>query len=287
MYLAERFWEDSSSTPHSSGNELHNFEMHNLFSDYSFLLLISLAVASFVAGFIDAVVGGGGLITIPALLISFPKTNLPTLFGTNKIAALSGTSIAAYQYAKRIRFNYILLSVTGICAAVASFTGAKVVSYINVNTLKPIVLVILILIAIYTFVKKELGALQTKSLTFNKQLIYGSLIGLAVGFYDGFFGPGTGSFLVLGFVVILGFEFVEASAYSKVINCVTNFSALVVFIRQGDYLIELAILMAVCNITGNYLGSHIALKKGNGFVRIVFLIVVTLMIVRYAYDVFK
>lgn len=258
----------------------------NIFSDYGTVTIISLIILSFIAGFIDAVVGGGGLIQIPALLISLPKTPLPTIFGTNKIAALAGTSISALQYSKRIKFNYKLLITISICAGLASFLGAKVVSYINVNTLKPVILVVLIVIAIYTFLKKDLGSIQTKNLSFDKQLIYGSLIGLIVGFYDGFFGPGTGSFFVLGFVVILGFEFVQASAYSKVINCMTNISALIVFIRQGNYLLELAIIMSVCNITGNLIGTRLALKKGNTFVRTIFLLIVTLMIFRYGYDIF-
>ena len=112
------------------------------------------------------------------------------------------------------------------------------------------------------------------------------MIGIIVGFYDGFFGPGTGSFLVLGFVVVLGFEFVQASAYSKVINCLTNVSALFVFIRQGNYLLELSVIMAICNITGNLVGTKLALKKGNTFVRTIFLLIVTLMILRYGYDIF-
>jgi uncharacterized membrane protein YfcA len=258
----------------------------NIFTDYGTVVIISLIMLSFVAGFIDAVVGGGGLIQIPALLISLPKTPLPTIFGTNKIAALAGTSISALQYSKRIKFNYKLLITISICAGLASFLGAKVVSFINVNTLKSIILVVLILIAIYTFLKKDIGTVQTKNLSFDKQLIYGSLIGIMVGFYDGFFGPGTGSFFVLGFVVILGFEFVQASAYSKVINCMTNISALLVFIKQGNYILELAIIMSVCNITGNVIGTRLALKKGNTFVRTIFLLIVTLMIFRYGYDLF-
>jgi uncharacterized membrane protein YfcA len=116
--------------------------------------------------------------------------------------------------------------------------------------------------------------------------MYGSLIGFVIGFYDGFFGPGTGSFFVISFVVIMGFEFVQASAYSKVINCFTNFSALIVFIRQGNYLLELAIIMAICNITGSLVGTKLALKKGNTFVRTTYLVIVTLLIFRYGYDLF-
>ena len=256
-------------------------------STYGYVTLVSLAFLSFVAGFIDAVVGGGGLIQLPALLINFPQTPLATILGTNKIAALSGTSIAAYQYAKKIQFNYRLLFVVSCCSALASYAGAKIVSFIDVATLKPIMLVILIAIAGYTFAKRDLGTQQTGTVSTSKQLLYGSLIGLVVGFYDGFFGPGTGSFFVLGFVVLLGFEFLEASAYAKVINCMTNISALLVFVRQGSYFIELAVLMSCCNMLGNIIGVKIALKKGNQFVRLVFLCIVLLMIVRYSYDVFK
>ena len=257
-----------------------------LFSDYSLLTLGSLVVLSFVAGFIDAVVGGGGLIQIPALLISLPNQPLATVFGTNKIASLSGTSVAAYQYSRRVRFDFRLLLVISVFSFAASYVGAKTVSLINVDTLKPIVLVILILIAVYTFMKKDLGSLPSRLLSGRRQLVFGSLIGLVVGFYDGFFGPGTGSFFVLGFVVILGFEFLRASAYAKIINCITNLSALIVFVRQGNFLPGLALLMAVCNVLGSVTGSRMALKKGNGFIRMVFLVIVSLMILRYAYDIF-
>jgi hypothetical protein len=255
-------------------------------SDYGWIALASIILFSFLAGFIDAVVGGGGLIQLPALLITLPNIPLPTIFGTNKIAALAGTSISAIQYSKQIKFNYKLLFVISICTALTSFLGAKVITYLNVAVLKPAILIVLIVIAAYTFLKKDLGAIQTKSLTQNKQLVYGSLIGLIIGFYDGFFGPGTGSFFVLGFVVVLGFDFLHASAYAKVLNCMTNISALIVFIRQGNYLLELAILMAICNITGSLIGTKIALKKGNTFIRTLFLLIVSLMILRYAYDVF-
>ena len=258
----------------------------DIFVDQTSVVIITLILLSFVAGFIDAIVGGGGLIQLPALLINMPNQPLLTLFGTNKIAALAGTSVAAYQYSKRIKFDYKLLFIISFFSFVASFVGAKTVSFIKVETLKPIILVILILIATYTFIKKDLGSVQTKQLSINKQIFFGSLIGIVVGFYDGFFGPGTGSFFVLGFVVILGFEFVNASAYSKIINCMTNISALIVFIKNGDYVLEIAILISVFNIIGNVIGSKIALKKGNGFVRIIFLVIVSIMILRYGYDVF-
>ncbi|WP_091515756.1 sulfite exporter TauE/SafE family protein [Flexibacter flexilis] len=261
-------------------------EYSSFFGGYGLDVVLLLAAFSLVAGFIDAVVGGGGLVQIPIMLINLPKEPLATIFGTNKIAALSGTSLAAYRYAQRIRFDLRLLALVSFWAFAASFAGAKIVSHLDSASLKPLILVILILIAIYTFFKKDLGAVQTKHLTTSRQMLYGSGIGLVVGFYDGFFGPGTGSFLVLGFVVILGFEFVTASAYAKIINCVTNFSALVVFLWQGNFILGLAIAMAIFNVLGNWLGSRMALQKGNGFVRVMFLIIVVLMIVRYSYDIF-
>lgn len=262
-------------------------DISGIFSDYSLFTLLILSVLAFMAGFVDAVVGGGGLIQLPALLVTLPNSPLPTIFGTNKIAALSGTSMAAFQYAKRIRFNVKLLIVISVASFIASYFGAKIVSIINPATLKPIILIILIAIAIYTFIKKDLGKIETKQLSLIRQMIFGAAIGLIIGFYDGFFGPGTGSFFVLAFVVILGFEFVQASAYAKIVNCMTNISALIVFIRQGNYIIGISILLAIFNVAGSIIGSKMALKRGNGFIRIFFLIIVTIMIIRYGYDVFK
>ena len=256
------------------------------FSDYSFYTLFFLAAFAFIAGFLDAIVGGGGLIQLPALLIQFPQLALPTLFGTNKIAALSGTSIAAVQYAKRIRFNWKVLLSISLFSFIFSFLGARTVSYLDSEALKPLILIILIAIAIYTFIKKDLGNVATKDLSTTKKMIFGAVIGTVIGFYDGFFGPGTGSFFVLAFVVILGFDFLSASAYAKVVNCITNISALLVFVSHGNYLLELAILMAVFNVFGNFLGTKIAFKKGNGFIRIVFFFFLLLMILRYIKEFF-
>jgi uncharacterized membrane protein YfcA len=258
----------------------------DIINQYSVLLLIGLALFSFVAGFIDAVVGGGGLVIVPFFLISFPKLPLPTVFGTNKIAGFSGTTVAAFQYMRRVKFDLVLIGVISLCAFCSAFVGARTVSMINSQTLKPFVLMILIIIAVYTFFKKDLGSVQTKTLVFWKQLLYGSFFALLIGFYDGFFGPGTGSFLVLVFVVVLGFEFVTASAYAKVINCITNISALIVFIKSGNFILPLALLMAVFNVAGGYIGANMAMKRGNEFVRKIFLVIVTLMIAKYGYDVF-
>ena len=257
-----------------------------LFAQHDIFILIIISIASLFAGFIDAIVGGGGLIQFPAFMILFPNSSIPTAFGTNKIAGLSGTSIAAVQYAKRVKFNWKLLGITAFFSFVFSFIGAKLVSQINVNILKPFIFFLLIAIAIYTFKKKDFGTIGSKKLSDTKKYLFGILLGILIGFYDGFLGPGTGSFLVLGFVALLGFEFLEASAYAKVINCVTNVSALYVFLSQGNYILEIAIIMAVSNIIGSIIGSRMAILRGNTFIRKLFLFVVCIMIVRYGYDVF-
>ncbi len=257
----------------------------DLFHDYNLLTITVLTVFSFIAGFIDSIVGGGGLIQLPALLIGLPKSPLPVLFGTNKIAALSGTTIAAIQYSRQVKYDFRLLMTVSVFAFVASNMGARTVSVINPDVLKPVILFILIGIAVYTFVRKDLGSVQTKTLSLSRQIVFGSLAACFIGFYDGFFGPGTGSFLILAFVIILGFDFLKASAYAKVINCVTNLSALVVFVWQGSFIPGIAILMAIGNISGSVVGSRMALRKGNRFIRVVFLVIVTLLIVRYGYEV--
>ena len=256
------------------------------FEEYSLLTLSLVSIAGFIAGFIDSIVGGGGLIQTPFFLITFPDIALPKVLGTNKISALMGTSVAAVKYSKKVKFDFRLLLVIAASCFIASFLGAKVVHYLDAKTLKPLVLVILIVIAFYTFLNKNLGIHPTKELSSTKQKVYGALIGLVVGFYDGFFGPGTGSFFVLGFVVILGFEFVKASAYAKVVNCITNISALFVFVSHGNFILPIALLMGGFNMLGSYIGSSLALKNGNGFVRIIFLVIVSLMILKYGYEVF-
>lgn len=256
-----------------------------LFSDYGIFTLVLLAVIAFSAGFIDAVVGGGGLIQLPFLLVAFPQFSLPVIFGTNKLAAFCGTSVAAVRYARFVRFDMRLLLVISACCAAAAFGGAQAVNIIRPGILKPLVLFILIAAAVYTFAKKNFGQAGITGRGAVQQLLYGSLIGLAVGFYDGFFGPGTGSFFVLGFVAALGLDFVHASAYAKVVNCITNIAALVVFIRNGNAVYPLALVLAVFNMTGSYIGSHYALKRGNAFVRMLFLFIVSLLILKYGYDI--
>jgi uncharacterized protein len=249
--------------------------------------VFSLLIIALLTGFIDAVVGGGGLIQLPGMLLLFPRTTIATILGTGKIASLCGTATAAYQYSKQMVFDKKLLLAIGLTASIASYIGAQLLQLIDTKSIKPFILIILVLLFIYTLAQKQLGQSTTKYLSQQKQIVYGCVIGFAIGLYDGIFGPGTGSFLVLAFVVVLGFPFIQASAYAKVINCITNAAALLVFIPNKNFMLQAAIVLAIGNISGNLIGSKMAIKKGNAFVRIVFIVVVGFLICRFAWDIFK
>jgi uncharacterized membrane protein YfcA len=247
--------------------------------------LILLCIAAFAAGFIDAIVGGGGLLQTPATLLILPHYPVATIFGTVKIPSLAGTTVAAYKYAKQVKFNYKVLIACVIAAFLAALLGAYSVSMIDNTVIKPIILVVLILVAIYTYFNKQFGIHQQKEHSLTKQILLAGFFGLIIGFYDGLIGPGTGSFLILVFIAVLGFDFVGASAHAKIVNIATNLAALLYFSSHGYVLYEYALHMAVFNIFGSFLGAKLALLKGNKFIRIFFLIVVFGTILRFAYDV--
>ena len=248
--------------------------------------LILLCLAAFAAGFIDAIVGGGGLLQTPAALLILPQYPVATLLGTVKIPSLAGTAVAAVKYAKQVKFNYAVLAACTVAAFIASLSGAYLVSTIDNQHIKPVILVVLIAVALYTYFNKQFGVQKEKNQTVKKQLLLACLFGLIIGFYDGLIGPGTGSFLILAFVGILGFDFIGASAHAKVVNVGTNLAALIYFSSTGHVLFEYAIPMAIFNILGSFLGAKLALLKGNKFIRIFFLVVVFGTILRFAYDVF-
>ena len=207
--------------------------------------IFALGFFSLLAGFIDAVVGGGGLIQLPALLLQLPSSPLPTILGTNKIAALSGTSVAAAQYARRIRYNFPLLFVISFFAFISAHLGAKLASRIDPASFRPLILVILISIAIYTYFKKDLGTRSGQTVRMPKQYVYGSLMGILIGFYDGFIGPGTGSFFVFLLVRWLGYDFLNASVAAKLLNLSSNAAALVLFALKGHVWWHLALPLAL------------------------------------------
>jgi len=249
-------------------------------------IIILLCIASFFAGFVDAIVGGGGLIQTPVALILLPNISVSSIIGTLKIPAFSGTSFAARQYLKKVDMNWKLLVIMAIVAFCSAFLGSNLLTLVHNDFMKPLLLVVLILIAIYTFTKKNFGIRQEKNLSQKKQLVLAVLMSICIGFYDGFIGPGTGSFLVLGFVAILGLDFLHASANAKMVNLATNFGSICLFVLKGKIIWAIAIPMAFCNALGGFIGAKLAIKKGNGFIRIFFLIVVILTLIRFGFDVF-
>ena len=248
-------------------------------------LILLLVCGAFGAGFVDAVVGGGGLIQIPLLFSAFPTTTPATLFGTNKIASVVGTATASIQYARRLPLD-LRLTLTGVMfALIGAWLGANSVSYLDPTLVRPLVLVLLIAVAIYTFRDKHFGQDNQRrppSLTVQQRRI--ALIALVIGYYDGFFGPGTGSFFIFLLVRYLGMNFLSASATAKVLNFSTNLAALSFFSLTGAVLWKVGLLMAAANLFGALTGSHLALRHGASFVRKLFLIVVVCLITRQAWD---
>ncbi len=249
-------------------------------------VIIILCIASFCAGFVDAIVGGGGLIQTPVALIFLPNLAVSSIIGSLKIPAFSGTAFAANQYLKKVKLNWKLLSVMALISFLAAFLGSNLLTKVSNDFMKPLLLVILTIIAIYTFSKKNFGQHQVKEYSKSKEIILAIIISICIGFYDGFIGPGTGSFLVLAFVSLLGFDFFHASANAKMINLATNFGSICLFILKGKIIWIIAIPMAFCNAIGGFLGAKVAIKKGNGFIKTFFLIVVIGTLIRFSYDVF-
>lgn len=250
---------------------------------------VYLCLFAFLAGLVDSVVGGGGLIQLPALFVFLPKElsgSLAVVFGTNKFASLCGTSVAVVQYARRVSINWSSILPAGLTAFIFSFLGARVVSLLRADLMKPIVLFLLVAVAIYTYRKKDLGHLHAPKFVAHRERFLGIVVGMGMGFYDGFFGPGTGSFLIFIFIGWFGFDFLSASASAKVINFATNLSAVLYFGFNDNILYRYALPMAVCNIAGSLTGTRLAMAKGNKFVRGFFLCVVIAMIARFGWDLF-
>lgn len=249
-------------------------------------IILSLIFFAFFAGAIDAAVGGGGLIQIPAIMGAMPQLSPATVFGTNKLASICGTASAAYSFLQKVKLRWKLLAVIGICAFVSSFAGAACVSMIPKEVLRPFVLVMLIVIAIYTFAKKEFGQIHVSQDLTPKILILAAIGSVLIGFYDGIFGPGTGSFFIFFFIRFLQVDFLHASALSKIANFMTNFAALSFFIPTGHVLFAVGLMMAVANVCGSLVGVKMAMKYGSGFIRILFLILVSVLIIRLGYQTF-
>ena len=248
--------------------------------------LIFVALASVFAGFVDAVVGGGGLILVPALFATFPTTHPATLFGVNKSASIWGTGVAAWQYSRRVQLRWGSMLPAVLAGFVGALGGAWLVTRISPDFLRRALPAVLLAVLIYTLIKKELGRHHVPHLSARAEAVAAGGIALLLGFYDGFFGPGTGSFLVFLFVRWLGYDFLNASASAKLVNCATNAAALLLFAFKGHVWWQYALVLAVANITGSLLGTRVALRRGAGFVRQMFIVVVSLLILKTGYDAF-
>lgn len=253
--------------------------------DPSLAVLSALTAAAFLAGLIDAIVGGGGLVQLPALLLAFPHSAPVYLLATNKMASICGTSTSAVTYLRRIRPDPRTAILLAVAAFAGAYGGALVATRIPKAAFTPIILVVLIAVGLYTLLTPQLGATTNLRYDGRRHLGLTVLIGLAIGFYDGALGPGTGSFFVISLVAAAGYNFLDASAKAKIANFATNLAALAVFIPMGAVLWKVGLVMGVANVAGGYLGARVAVAKGAGFVRIVFIVVVTAFIVRLGSDV--
>ena len=248
--------------------------------------LLLLCAFSMAAGFVDAVVGGGGLIQLPAALLLLPGVPFPTLLGTNKFASFFGTSMAVQRYSRHVAIDWRAIAPAAMAAFLFAFLGSRAVTLLDPVVLRPLVLVLLVVVALYVFFIKDLGIVHQPKHAPRKTRWLALGIGSLLGFYDGFFGPGMGSFLIFAFVGILGFDFLSASASAKAVNWCTNLASIIYFSATGQLLYKVGLAMAVSNVIGATLGSHLAIRKGSRFVRIFFLIIVCGLIAKLTQTIF-
>jgi len=247
--------------------------------------ILLLCLAAFAAGFVDAIVGGGGLIQTPAALVLLGSYPVVTAISCTKIPSFSGTLFAVVQYLKKVKINYALTLVMCVIAFFSSFAGSELLTVVSNEFMKPLLLAILAGVAIYTFTKKDFGQHEHKEHSPGTELRLAIAISLVIGFYDGFIGPGAGSLLILAFISLLGYDFLHASAQAKLVNLATNLGSIVLFTIKGKILWPVALPMAACNVVGGILGARMAIMKGNKFIRVFFLVVIMATLVRFAWDV--
>ncbi|MPQ84409.1 TSUP family transporter [Pseudomonas sp. MAFF 730085] len=248
--------------------------------------LIALGFFAFCGGLIDAAVGGGGLVQLPALLHALPGHSLATVFGTNKLAVLAGNLSSIFSYIKRIKIIWKLMLPTMVSAFIFAFLGALSVSLVPKKLMEYVVFFVLIAMAIYTFAKKDLGLVGRPIKCGNREILLGIFFGGLIGFYDGVFGPGSGSFLLFIFVKYFGFDFLNASASAKLVNLGTFSAALMFFIPSGNVLWTVGGVVALCNMAGSLTGVFLALRYGSSFIRIFFLILLIFLIGRMGLSIF-
>ena len=252
--------------------------------DVGWTVLALLLLAALLAGFVDAVVGGGGLIQLPALLL-VPGISPVQALATNKLGSVFGTFTSAITYFRRVGPDLRTALPMAAVAFTGSAGGAPLASLLPAQLFRPIIVVALIGVALYTWRRPTLGAATALRFTGRQHLGVALGVGTVIGFYDGILGPGTGSFLIFALVGLLGYDFLQASAKAKIVNVATNLGALAVFVPQGHVLWLLGVGMGLANMTGGYLGARTAVARGAGFVRVFFLVVVSALIARLAWQI--
>ena len=258
-----------------------------MFADLTLYTLLFLALAAFAAGLIDAIAGGGGLIQLPALMIGLAKTETVVILGTNKVPSIFGTSASALMYRRNIKTDSKLLITMVLPAFIGSMGGASLASRIPTEVLKPIVVSLLIAVLVYTWKRPQLGQIESLRQSEPLRLKIAATAALVIGFYDGLIGPGTGSFLVLILVAILGFAFLSASAIAKVVNVATNLGAIIIFGANGEIIWKIGLTLAIANVAGGVIGAYLALRGGSSLVRKVFMGVTLALIIKVAIDTFS
>lgn len=249
--------------------------------------LAALCGFAFLAGFTDSIVGGGGLIQVPALLVLLPGVPIPVLFGTNKLASAMGTTASVLRYSRDLRIQWRICVPAAVASFACSFVGAHAVSGLDQRLLRPLVLVLLVAVAAYTWRARRFGETHEPRLPPGHDVAWGMVVGAALGFYDGFFGPGTGSFLIFLFVVLFGFDFLAATSSAKVLNLGSNLSAALYFAATDQLLYRFALPMGASSVVGATLGSRLALKKGHALVRRFFLAIVSALILKLGWDLLR
>jgi uncharacterized membrane protein YfcA len=242
--------------------------------------LALLAAAALAAGFVDAVVGGGGLIQLPALVLGLPSASPVQVLATNKLGSICGTSVSSVTYYRRVRPHAGTFVPLMLFAFVGSFCGALVASHIPKDSFEPIVLVVLVAVGAYVLLRPELGTATALRFSGHRHTLAAMGAGLVVGAYDGALGPGTGSFFMFTLVGLLGYAFLEASAKARMANWATNLAALAVFVPQDAVMWRVGLVMGACNLVGAYVGARTAVSRGARFVRIFFVVVVGAFVVR-------
>lgn len=252
-----------------------------------FWIVVALCGFALLAGWIDAVSGGGGLVQLPALLVLVPGASPAAILATNKLSSAAGTSVAAWTFYRRVRPDLRTALPMAAAALLGSAGGAACASLLPKSAFRPLVIVLVLIVGTYTMLRPQLGQEQRLRYAGRAHLVAASSAALVIGFYDGIFGPGTGSFLVFALVAILGYSFVQASAKARIVNLATNLGALTVFVAQGAPMYRLGLAMAACNVVGGRLGAVTAISRGSGFVRIVFLVVVAGLLIRVGIDLVR